>query len=116
MQFGEYRLHHFLMPRFGGADEIVVGQLQFGGKRLPDGRQIIAIRLRAFPFGHRRLLDFLAMFVQAGQEERLLAQAAMRPCNHISNNLLVGVAEVRLPVDVVNGGRDVKAFAHVPLL
>src|SRR5205085_1820785 len=32
--------------------------------------------------------------------------------NYVSNNLLVGMPEMRVPVDVINGGGDVKPFAH----
>ena len=78
MELGENRLHHLLMPRLGGADEIVVGQLQLRGKGLPHRSQLIAIGLRTLALGHCRLLDFLAVLIQAGQEERLLPQAAPR--------------------------------------
>ncbi len=49
-----------------------------------------------------------------GQEKRLLPQAAPRPGNHVGDDLFVGMAEVRLAVDVVNGGCDVKSLAHLP--
>jgi len=52
------------------------------------------------------------VLVQAGQEKNLLTQAAPGARDDVGNDLLVGVAEVRLPVDVINCGGDVKPFAH----
>ena len=36
--------------------------------------------------------------------------------DHVGDDFFVGVAEVRLAVDVVDGGRDVEAFAHLLLI
>ena len=96
----------------GGADEIVVGQFQFFGERLPVRGELVAICLRVFLLGLRRLLDFLAVLVEAGQEKNFLSQAAPRPRDDVGNDLLIGMAEVRLAVDVINRGGDVKPFAH----
>ncbi len=65
-----------------------------------------------FLFGLRRLLDFLAVFVEAGQEKNFLTQAAPCARDDVGNDLLISMAEVRLPVDVINRGGDVKPFAH----
>ena len=100
------------MARLGGADEIVVGQFQLLGERLPVGRQFVAVGLRRFAFRQRRLLDLLAVLVEAGQEEDLLPQAAPRPRDDVGDDLLVGMAEMRLAVDVINRGGDVKPFVH----
>ena len=112
MKFGQNSLHDFFMARFGRADEVIIGQLERGRKLLPNRGQFIAISLWGLALGHRRLLDFLAVLVQAGQKKRLLPEAAPGPRNHIRHNHLVRVAQVRLAIDVVNGCRDVKALAH----
>ena len=104
------------MARLGRAHEIVVGQLQFRRKRLPDHRQVIAIRLRRLPFRLRRLLHLLPVLVQPRQEEYLLSQAPPRPGDDVRHDFLVGVAQVRLAIDVIDGGRDIKSLAHLPLL
>ena len=66
------RLHEFLVARLRGADKIVVRQVEFFRERLPVRREFIAISLRIFSFGMRGLLDFLAVFVQAGQKKNFL--------------------------------------------
>ena len=112
VELGERGLDEFLVARLGGADEIVVGQFQFFGERLPVRRELVAIGLRGFAFGDGGLLDLLAVLVEAGQEKNLLAQAAPRPRDDVGDDLLVGMAEMRLAVDVINRGGDVKPFAH----
>ena len=100
------------MARFRGADKVVVGKIQFFGERLPDGGQLVAVGLRLFPVVQGGLLDFLAVFIEAGQKKNLLAQAAASAGDDVRDDFLVGVAEVRLAVHVINRGRQVKAFAH----
>ena len=112
VELGENRLHDFLVARFGGADEIVVGQAQFRGERLPTDGQFIAVGLRGFALGVGGLLDFLAMLVEAGQEKNLLAERAAGAGDDVRDDLFVGVAEMRLAVHVVDRGGQVKAFAH----
>ena len=100
------------MARFGRTDEIVVGQFQFFCKRFPIRCQLVAISLRSFAFSECGLLDFLSVFVEAGEKKNLLAEAAARTRADIRNDFFVGVAEMRLAVHVINRGRDKKAFAH----
>ena len=108
----EAGLDDCLVSRVGGADKIVVGQFQFFGECLPIRRQLVAISLGRFAFGLRGLLDLLAVFVEAGQEKSFLTEAAARPRDDIGDDFLVGVAEMRLAVDVINRGGDVKPFVH----
>ena len=49
VEFGEDGLHEFLVARLGGADEIVVGEFELLGKRLPVSGESIAIGLGVFP-------------------------------------------------------------------
>ena len=57
-------------------------------------------------------LDFLAVFVEAGEKENFLPETAPGAGDHVGDDLLVGVAKVRLAVDVINGCCYVKRFAH----
>ncbi len=52
------------------------------------------------------------MFIQAGQKKNFLTMAASRPRDDVGDDFLVGMAEMRLAVDVINRGGDVKPFAH----
>ena len=56
------------MPRLGGADEIVVGNIEFLPQLLEKGHNAVYVLDRRNPCFLRFLLDFLAMFVAAGQE------------------------------------------------
>jgi len=52
------------------------------------------------------------VFIKARQKKNFLTEAAARPRDDIGDDFLVGMAKVRLAVDVINGGGDVKLFAH----
>jgi hypothetical protein len=52
------------------------------------------------------------VLIEAGQKKNFLSQAAVRSRDHVRDDLFVGVAEMRLAVDVINRGGDVKPFAH----
>src|SRR5258707_10858487 len=56
------------------------------------------------------------MLVQASEKKYVLPKAAAHARDDIGEHHLVSVAEMRLAIDVVDGGRDVKAFAHAALL
>ncbi len=77
VEFGQNRLHKFLVARIGGADKIVIRQFQFFGERQPVRRERVAVFLRIFFLGERGLLDFLAVLVEAGQEKNFPAEAAI---------------------------------------
>lgn len=64
----EKHLYHFLMTFFSGTDEIVVGNIQFLPELLEKGHNLIHILDRRNPCFLRFLLNFLAMFVAAGQK------------------------------------------------
>jgi hypothetical protein len=113
VQLCERGLDKFFVSRLCGADKIVIRQFEFFSKRLPVVREGIAIFLRIFFLRLRRLLDFLAVFVEAGQEKNFLSETAPRARDDIGDDLFVGVAKMRLPVDVINRRGDVKPFAHV---
>src|SRR5262245_7772910 len=52
------------------------------------------------------------MFVQPGQKKNLLTEAAARAHDDVRDDFFIGMAEMRLPVHVVNRSRDVKHLAH----
>ena len=85
----------------------------FWAKCLPVRRQRVAIILRIFSFRLRRLLHFLAVLVEAGQKKNLLPEAAPGAGDDVGDDLLVGVAEVRLAVDVINRRGDVKTLGSI---
>ncbi len=52
------------------------------------------------------------MFVEAGQKKHIMTQEPAGPGNHIRDDLFLGVAEMRLAVDVINRCGDVEPFVH----
>ena len=54
------------------------------------------------------LLDFLAVLVDACEEEYLIAAEAVVACDDIGEDLLIGVADVGSAVGVIDGGGEVE--------
>jgi len=55
----------------------------------------------------RRLLDLLAMLVDARKKIHRLALQALETRHHVRQQLFVGVPQVRRPIYVIDGGGDV---------
>ena len=67
--------------------------------------------LRRQPGGLGGLLNLLAVLVGAGEEVHVVAEQAMPAGERVADDRRVGVAEVRLGVDVVDRGGEV-VVAH----
>ena len=103
---------HLFVARFGRAGEILIGEFEAGSERFPDGGQFVDVCLGILALGLSRLLNLLAVLIQSGQEEGLFAQAVATACDHVGNDLLIGVTQVRRTVDVIDGGGDVEPLVH----
>src|SRR6266436_2376286 len=68
LQLAPQRLDAAYMTRLGGADEVIIADVQETRHLLPGGRDAVDELLRRDPGGARRLLDLLTMLVAAGQE------------------------------------------------
>ena len=100
-----------LVPLLGGADPVVVGAEEPGpGPReaLGDGGHP---RLGRHPRLLGRLRDLLAVLVHPHEETHVVAAEAPVPGDAVRADLLERVAEMRVAVGVVDGGRDEEA-AH----
>jgi len=51
-----------------------------------------------FTLSRGHLLDFLPVFVEAGEKEHFLAQTPPRAGDHVGGDFFIGMAEVRLAV------------------
>ena len=112
MELGEDGGDDFLVTGLGGADEVVVGEAQLAGEGFPLHGETVAVGLRVLALGGGGLLDLLAMFIETGQEEDLVAEAAVGACDDIGQHHLVSVPEVCCAVRVENRRGQVKPFAH----
>ena len=97
-----------LVTRFGRADEVVVGDLE-PPPCLDELRgDPVGELLRRRAGGLGRLLDLETVLVGAGEELDVVAEQPVPARQRITDDGCVGVAEVRLGVDVVDRGRDVE--------
>ncbi|MNL67288.1 hypothetical protein D3C87_1918550 [compost metagenome] len=95
------------MRRVAGADEAVVGDAEGFPDFLGLGGDVVHEGLGRDAGGVRGLLDLVAVLVEAGQEEDLLAAQPVVAREGIGGDLLVGMADVGRRVAVVDGRGDV---------
>mmetsp|Transcript_94445 Transcript_94445/g.243932 ORF Transcript_94445/g.243932 Transcript_94445/m.243932 type:complete len:812 (-) Transcript_94445:263-2698(-) len=100
-----------LVPLLGGAHEEVVRAEHALVQRLEAVGVAVDRLLRGESFGLCLFGDLLAMLVSAGHVEDILSEHAVEAREDVRRQHLVGVADVRPPVGVHDGGCDV-----VPLL
>ncbi len=100
-------LHHNLVAVLGGADKVIVRDVQ----RLPEHLEAddgpVGLLLRSDPGGLRGLLNLLPMLIRARQKPGGHPHQAVIARQHVPQNRGVGVPDVRLVIDVINGRRDV---------
>ena len=112
----EQALNSDAMAIFGGADEVVVGDVEFAprvGEQRGNGVDELA-------WGHAGgvggLLNLQAVLVGAGEEVDVLAEQALPAAQGVTHDGCVRMAEVRLGVDVINGCRRVERVALTRVL
>ena len=104
--------HHRRMARLGGADKVVVGNVEpppGAAKALADA---VGERLCVGAGRGRGLIHLLAVLVGAGQKIGAVAVEAVPARQEVGDDGGVGVAEVRFGVDVVDRGGDVEGLLH----
>ena len=97
-----------VVARFGGADEVVVGDVEAAPRRGEARGDPVGELLRSEPRRGRRLLDLLAVLVGAGEELDVVAEQAVPAGERVADDRRVGVADVRFVVDVVDRRRRVE--------
>ncbi len=108
-------LHPGGVPLLGGADEVVVGDLQVLPERLPGLlHQLVAPLLRGDAVGLRGAQDLLTVLVGAGQVPHPLAALAVPAGQYVARHGGVRVAQVGAIVDVVDRGGDVVRGSGAP--
>src|SRR5262249_10740612 len=74
--------------------------------------QLVHERPRGLLRGFRCACDLLAVLVGAGQKERGIAGLTVKAGQRVRQDLLVGMAQMRQTIDVIDGGRDVETLWH----
>ena len=98
------------MAFFGGADEIVIGDVELTGQFLELGSISIRQFTRRDVLRSGRLDHLDAVLVGAGQEIDLTAFKPLETGNRVGRNHLVGVADMGHAIGIGNRGRDVKGL------
>ena len=105
-------LHHRLVAGFGGPDVVVVRDVQQAEHLLENRGHLVDQRLGLDLALLGRLLDLLAVFIEAGQEVHVVAQHAVVTRQDVREDLFVGMAEVRGAIRIIDGGGDVERTRH----
>ena len=102
-------LHRVVLARLGGADEVVVGDLELAPEVLEKRGLRVAPGLRRVEaVGSGGLCDLLAVLVHAGEELDVVAGGAAVARLDVAEHRAVRGAQMRRRVDVVDGGGDVE--------
>src|SRR5207237_9660457 len=96
------------MPRLGCSDVIVIGDPHPIPQSLERGRNLIRKLLGRNARGSSGALNLLAVLIGSREEERIVAQQTVTPCDHIRRNGCIGMPDVRARVDIVNRGSEIE--------
>ena len=100
----------------GGADKIVVREIELPFKRFKMDDRLVAILLRVLAKLLRLLPYLLPMLVSAGVEKNFPAAHPMPARASVCLNCLKRKADVRIGVHVGQGRGDVNPFLHLPAI
>jgi hypothetical protein len=101
-------LHGQHVALLGGADEVVVGDVQLGPGGLPPLHDLVGPGLRVEPAGLGRPGHLLAVLVGPGEEQHPVPVGTTPTRQHVGRDGGVGVADVRQVVDVVDRGGELE--------
>jgi hypothetical protein len=98
--------HRALVARVGGANELVVGDVERLPRPLEHQRHLVRVGLGILAQRARLALDVGRMLVGSHQEIRVEAGQPLVAGKAIGPDLLVRGAQVRPRVDIVDGGGE----------
>ena len=115
IDFLEELLDEAHVLRVGGAHEVVVLDIQFRPE-IPEVRAYLVDKfLRAPALLRRGLGNLVTVLVGAGEEAHILAPQLVKTGKGVADDRGIGMAEMRVGVDVINRGRDIKSLSlHSP--
>ena len=107
-QFPEHGLDHADMARLGGADEVVVADIQDLPQILEVDVDLVHQLLGRHPLRLRGGLDLLPVLVRPCEEIHVVPLHALVTAHDVAGYRRVGVADVGDVVDVIDGSGDVE--------
>ena len=108
---GQDLLHHPHVGRVGGADVVVVADVQVVPGPAEAGADLVHELLDRQARGGGGFQHLVAVLVGAGLEADLLPQEAVEAGQGIGHHRGVGVADVGLGVDVIDGRGEVESHS-----
>ena len=105
-----HSLHHFFVALLGGADKIVVGNLQPFPQALERGHDFIYIFNRGDTQIFRFALDLLAVLVAAGEEKYIFPFGPVITGDGIRYRSAVGVTDMQFFTGIINRRGNKKRF------
>jgi len=96
----------------GGADEVIVVDVQFRPEGPELGADAVGIGLGIDAGLLGGLGDLVAVFVRAGHEKGPVSGKLMITRQDIGEDCRIGMADVRRGIDIVNRGRDIIVLVH----
>ena len=111
LQFPPQRLARLDVARFGGADELVVGDVHQLGHGAEILRYAVAEFLRRHARVARRFRHLLTMLVGAGEKQDPAPIEPHEPRQRVARHRGIGMAQMRRIIDVVDRRGDVERLA-----
>ena len=96
------------MAWLGGADEVVVADIQDLPQFFEVDVDLVHQLLRRHPLRLRGGLDLLSVLVRPREESHIIALHTLVAAHDVAGYRRVGVADVGNVVDVIDGGGDVE--------
>ena len=110
------RLARRMVTGFGRSDEAIVGDVQQVEQIAEIAAHLIGQSARGLALLLRLARHLQAVFVSAGLEAHLAPLQALEPGDNVCSHRLVGVADMRLAVRIVDCGGDIVRVSHWPRL
>jgi hypothetical protein len=101
---------------FGGADEIVIGTAERCHHVFEQLRHLLDEFGGAAALLAGRLLDLLAVFIGAGQEQDVIAVEPFEAGKRIRCQHFIGMADMGSAIRIRNGGGDIELLFHLRIL
>ena len=104
--------HHLHVGRIGGADVMIVADIEVVPGLPEPAADLVDELLDRQAHGGGGVHDLVAVLVGAGLEAHFPAQEAVKPGQGIGHHGGVGVADMGLGVDVIDGGGEVDSHGQ----
>ena len=103
----EEHLYDLFMTFLGGADEVIIGNIEFLPQLLEHAYDLIRVLDRRDTGFLCLLLDLLSVLIRSGQEKDIIAVKTLETSHAVSDGCAVCMPDVQLRAGVVNRRGDI---------